>query len=94
MFLDQFTSLESKNLITWKDANRRNYISNRQPAWYRLLESIVIENPNSRLLKPEYRSPPMGLKNINYKTLTMDTDQGKEWVSIWNFIIKLTYLEK
>ena len=59
LFLDQFTSLESKNLITWKDANRRNYISIRQPAWYRLLESIVIENPNSRLLKPEYRYPPI-----------------------------------
>ena len=27
LFLDQFTSLESKNLITWKDANRRNHIS-------------------------------------------------------------------
>jgi len=56
LYIEQLTSLDGSYLLNWRDISRRyNARAFKTPKWFIELSSTVLENPSSRLVKPQYR---------------------------------------
>ena len=84
-YLAQITSLDNSSLFTWQQVQRsfRNHSKGATPKWFYLLKTLLLDQPDTDLIKIELRNECYNSLTPRLPTIPISSDRRKrEWISL------------